>query len=51
MLDPFSGSGTACLSALKADRHYIGYDIEEAYIQLANERIRAYTDQTRLPIG
>ena len=50
VLDPFCGSGTTCLSALKSGRHYIGYDIEEAYIQLANERISAYTHQTRLPI-
>ena len=50
VLDPFCGSGTTCLSALKAGRHYIGYDIEEEYIQLANERISAYANQTRLPI-
>ena len=48
VLDPFCGSGTTCLSALKSERHYIGYDIEEKYIELANERIRHYTDQGRL---
>ncbi len=50
VLDPFCGSGTTCLSALKSRRHYIGYDIEERYIKLATERIKAYTNQTRLPI-
>ena len=50
VLDPFCGSGTTCFSALKSGRHYIGYDIEEKYIELANERIRAYADQMRLPI-
>ena len=50
VLDPFCGSGTTCLSAVKSDRHYIGYDIEEKYIKLANERIKQYTDQLRLPI-
>ena len=50
VLDPFCGSGTTCLSALKSERHYIGYDIEEKYVKLANERIREYTDQIRLPI-
>ncbi len=49
VLDPFCGSGTTCLSAVKSDRHYIGYDIEEAYIKLANERIKQYTNQIRLP--
>ena len=48
VLDPFCGSGTTCLSALKAGRHYIGYDVEEKYIALANERIEAYSSQTRL---
>ena len=50
VLDPFCGSGTTCLSALKSGRHYIGYDIEKEYIALANERIHQYTDQIRLPI-
>ena len=39
VLDPFCGSGTTCLSAVKSDRHYIGYDIEEKYIDLAIHRI------------
>jgi site-specific DNA-methyltransferase (adenine-specific) len=50
VLDPFCGSGTTCLSALKSERHYIGYDIEEKYIELATERIKGYADQTRLPV-
>lgn len=50
VLDPFCGSGTTCLSAVKSDRHYIGYDIEEKYIDLANERLCQYTNQIRLPI-
>ena len=50
VLDPFCGSGTTCLSSLKSGRHYIGYDIEEKYIELAEERINAYAAQTRLPI-
>lgn len=50
VLDPFCGSGTTCLSALKSGRHYIGYDIEKKYIDLANERISAYIDQIPLPL-
>lgn len=50
VLDPFCGSGTTCLSAIKSDRHYVGYDIEEDYIKLANERITQYTNQLRLLI-
>lgn len=50
VLDPFCGSGTTCLSAVKSGRHYIGYDIEDEYIKLANERIRLSTAQTHLPM-
>ncbi|RKU27158.1 SAM-dependent methyltransferase [Candidatus Poribacteria bacterium] len=50
VLDPFCGSGTTCLSALKSGRHYIGYDIEKKYIDLAHERISKFTNQIQLPI-
>ena len=50
VLDPFCGSGTTCLSALKSSRNYIGYDIEQKYITLASDRIKQYTDQLRLSI-
>lgn len=48
VLDPFCGSGTTCLVALKSGRSYIGYDIEEKYVELANNRIERYSSQTRL---
>jgi DNA modification methylase len=48
VLDPFCGSGSACLAAIKDGRHYIGYDIEEKYVQLANQRIKHYTGQKKL---
>ena len=48
VLDPFCGSGTACLVALKDGRHYIGYDIEPLYVELANQRIKAFTNQLKI---
>lgn len=42
ILDPFAGSGTTCLSALKSERNYAAYDINPEYIELANKRIQAY---------
>jgi len=45
VLDPFCGSGSACLAALKDKRHYIGYDIEPDYVKLANQRISSYLHQ------
>jgi site-specific DNA-methyltransferase (adenine-specific) len=40
ILDPFMGSGTTAVAAIKAKRNYIGYDIDEEYIKLANDRIK-----------
>jgi site-specific DNA-methyltransferase (adenine-specific) len=45
VLDPFCGSGSTCLAAIKAGRHYIGYDTEEEYVKLAERRIREYSGQ------
>jgi len=45
VLDPFCGSGTTCLAALKDSRHYIGYDTEKNYVALANQRIKEYLRQ------
>jgi DNA modification methylase len=42
ILDPFMGSGTTALAALKAGRRYVGYEIDEQYITLAEHRIRAW---------
>ncbi|NMC11449.1 MAG: site-specific DNA-methyltransferase [Chloroflexi bacterium] len=39
VLDPFAGSGTTCLAAKRDGRHYIGYDTNPQYIQLAKERL------------
>lgn len=48
VLDPFCGSGNACLAALKDGRNYIGYDIEQEYAKLSKSRIKKYTEQ-KLP--
>jgi site-specific DNA-methyltransferase (adenine-specific) len=39
VLDPFMGSGTTCVAAKKNRRHYVGYDIEPGYVELARKRI------------
>jgi len=39
VLDPFCGSGTTCIAASKANRHYIGYDIKKEYVELAQKRL------------
>ena len=40
ILDPFMGSGTTAVAAIKARRNYIGFDINEEYIKLAEKRIK-----------
>jgi DNA modification methylase len=39
VLDPFCGSGSSCLAALRTDRTYVGYDVEEDYLKLALSRL------------
>ncbi len=39
VLDPFCGSGTTCIAAVKNNRKYIAYDINEKYVNLAHERL------------
>jgi len=50
VLDPFCGSGSACIAAIKAGRHYIGYDTEEEYVRLAERRVREYKQQPSMPL-
>lgn len=39
ILDPFNGSGTTGIEALKLNRKYIGIDIEEQYLEITLNRI------------
>lgn len=48
ILDPFCGSGSTCIAALKTKRKYVGYDTNKDYILLAEERIKSFTRQLRL---
>lgn len=45
VLDPMCGSGTTCKMALFNNRKYIGINISQEYIDLANERIHNYKIQ------
>jgi len=48
ILDPFIGSGTTAISAIKAERNFIGYDISPEYIKLAKKRLEPILKQTKL---
>lgn len=45
VLDPFVGSGTACIAALKTNRKYVAYDIDKKYCQLAEQRIKQFLQE------
>lgn len=39
VLDPFLGSGTTVIAALKTNRHYIGFEIDPDYFDVAYKRL------------
>jgi len=48
ILDPFMGSGTTAVAAIKSKRNYIGYDISQEYIKLAEARINTVLQNSNL---
>ena len=46
VIDPFMGSGTTAIAAIKNNRNFIGYEINEEYINLANNRIENLKEKT-----
>ena len=41
VLDPFMGSGSTAVAAQKTGRHFVGYEIEQKYVEIANKRLQA----------
>lgn len=42
VLDPFCGSGTTCLAAKMLNRKWIGIELNQEYLEIAEKRINAY---------
>ncbi len=40
VLDPFMGSGQTAIASRQCGRHFVGYETEEAYVRLAEERLQ-----------
>jgi DNA modification methylase len=54
VLDPFMGSGTTGVAAVRSGRRFVGYDTETAYVEIAEQRIRAEREQRMhetVPVG
>lgn len=50
VFDPFMGSGTTAKMAHLLKRNWIGSEISQEYVDLANKRIQPYLNQERLAI-
>jgi site-specific DNA-methyltransferase (adenine-specific) len=48
VLDPFFGSGTTGLTALKLGRNFIGIELNSSYIKIAEARIKSFLEQRKL---
>jgi DNA modification methylase len=48
ILDPFMGSGTTAIAALKSNRNFVGFEISEEYKKNADQRIAQIMDQTTI---
>jgi len=48
VLDPFIGSGTTGIVALKKNRNFIGIDINKEYCKIAENRLKGWLNQKRL---
>ena len=48
VLDPFIGSGTTAIAALKTGRHYIGFEIDDKYVETSRKRISDFSNQLPL---
>lgn len=42
VVDPFAGSGTTGVAALQLGRRFEGCDIDQEYVNLANERLKSF---------
>lgn len=49
VLDPFMGSGQTAIAALKTGRHYLGYEINEEYVELAERRVKDFLAEFKSP--
>jgi DNA modification methylase len=47
VLDCFMGSGTTAVAALRNNRHFIGFERESEYIEIANKRLENVFDEIK----
>lgn len=50
VIDPFIGSGTTAVSAIKSERYYVGYELSDKYVKLAENRISPLLQQMKMKL-
>ena len=48
VLDPFSGTGTTAIAAKRLGRHYIGFEIDEAYVRSSINKLNQEKSNSKL---
>jgi DNA modification methylase len=48
VLDCFFGSGTTAIAAIRNRRNYIGFELQEKYCKIAQDRIGRYRGEERV---
>lgn len=50
VLDPFAGSGTTCVAAKELGLDYIGFEINEKYYQIAQDRLNGINQKGQIDL-
>jgi len=48
VLDPFSGIGTTAIACINTNRNYIGFELDEAYYNIAQKRIEEHINSSSI---
>ncbi len=49
VLDPFMGSGQTAIASILTDRYFVGYEISDDYVKLAEKRIKDFLLEYKAP--
>ncbi len=49
ILDPFAGSGTTLVASKMLDRNFIGFEIEQSYVDICNQRLQETEELLEIP--
>ena len=51
ILDPFMGSGTTAIAAMREGRHFIGFELDKGYYDVAMQRIEEERQKLNMAIS